>query len=201
MTLIFCWNSLAAQIIYPDNVLPTDTPKLFARGILSDGLSNRDFAISPTGDEIFFTIQQPRFALSAILHLIKTDGQWGKPEVAPFSGKWRDLEATFSPDGQYIYFSSDRPITGNAKKDFDIWRAQSPIASASKVTAPTLIMGDVGDPNVPLVNSYEWYHALRDNGVPVEFWAYPVDTHSPHDIVRKTDVYRRWVGWMAQHLK
>lgn len=124
MTLIFCWNSLAAQIIYPDNVLPTDTPKLFARGILSDGLSNRDFAISPTGDEIFFTIQQPRFALSAILHLIKTDGQWGKPEVAPFSGKWRDLEATFSPDGQYIYFSSDRPITGNAKKDFDIWRVK-----------------------------------------------------------------------------
>ena len=33
------------------------------------------------------------------------------------------------------------------------------------VKAPTLIMGDVGDPNVPLVNSYEWYHALRDNGV------------------------------------
>jgi len=124
MTLIFCWNSLAAQIIYPDNAPPTDTPKLFARGILSDGLSNRDFTISPAGDEVFFTIQQPRFALSAILHLIKTDGQWGKPEVAPFSGKWHDLEATFSPDGQYIYFSSDRPITGNAKKDFDIWRVK-----------------------------------------------------------------------------
>lgn len=45
------------------------------------------------------------------------------------------------------------------------------------VTAPTLIMGDVGDPNVPLINSYEWYHALRDAGVEVEFFAYPVDTH------------------------
>jgi hypothetical protein len=111
-----------AQVSYPGNDLPADTPKLFAKGILSDGLSNRDFAISPAGDEMFFTIQQPRFALSTILHLVKKDGQWSKPEVAPFSGRWRDLEAAFSPDGQYIYFSSDRPVTGTAKKDFDIWR-------------------------------------------------------------------------------
>jgi dipeptidyl aminopeptidase/acylaminoacyl peptidase len=83
----------------------------------------------------------------------------------------------------------------------DIWREQSPITYAHNVTAPTLIMGDVGDPNVPLLNSYEWYHALRDNGVPVEFYAYPVDTHFPKDIVRTTDVYRRWVSWMSQHLQ
>jgi dipeptidyl aminopeptidase/acylaminoacyl peptidase len=85
--------------------------------------------------------------------------------------------------------------------DHDVWRQQSPIAHASHVTTPTLIMGDVGDPNVPLINSYEWYHALRDNGVPVEFWAYPVDTHFPEDIVRTTDVNRRWVTWMVAHLK
>lgn len=96
------------------------------------------------------------------------------------------------------YFFGGSPWTA---KDRDIWREQSPIAYAHNVTAPTLIMGDVGDPNVPLVNSYEWYHALRDSGVPVEFYAYPVDTHFPKDIVRTTDVYRRWVGWMTQHLK
>ncbi|MGH8225915.1 MAG: S9 family peptidase [Gammaproteobacteria bacterium] len=86
-------------------------------------------------------------------------------------------------------------------KYWKIWREQSPITYASNVTAPTLIMGDVGDPNVPLVNSYEWYHALRDNGVTVEFYAYPADTHFPPDIVRETDVYRRWVGWMKKYLK
>ena len=82
----------------------------------------------------------------------------------------------------------------------DIWRAQSPIAYAQNVKAPTLIMGDVGDANVPLVNSYEWYHALRDNGVAVRFIAYPADTHFPEDIVQTTDVYRRWVDWMKQYL-
>jgi dipeptidyl aminopeptidase/acylaminoacyl peptidase len=95
------------------------------------------------------------------------------------------------------YFFGSTPWTAQG---WDIWRQQSPITYARNVKAPTLIMGDVGDPNVPLVNSYEWYHALRDNGVKVEFWAYPADTHFPGDIVQQTDVYRRWVDWMKQHL-
>ena len=97
-----------------------------------------------------------------------------------------------------VYFFGGSPWTA---RDYQIWRAQSPIAHARNVKAPTLIMGDVGDPNVPLVNSYEWYHALRDNGVQVEFYAYPADTHFPGDVVRTTDVYRRWVGWMTTHLR
>ena len=95
------------------------------------------------------------------------------------------------------YFFGSTPWTAQG---WDIWRQQSPIAYARNVKAPTLIMGDVGDPNVPLVNSYEWYHALRDKGVKVEFWAYPADTHFPNDIVQQTDVYRRWVDWMKQYL-
>jgi len=54
---------------------------------------------------------------------------------------------------------------------------------------------------VPLVNSYEWYHALRDNGVTVRFYAYPVDTHFPKDVVQTSDVYRRWVDWMRKYLQ
>jgi dipeptidyl aminopeptidase/acylaminoacyl peptidase len=81
-----------------------------------------------------------------------------------------------------------------------IWREQSPIRYARNVKAPTLIMGDVGDPNVPLTNSYEWFHALRDAGVETEFYAYPVDSHFPGDVVRTTDVYRRWVEWMTKRL-
>ncbi len=97
-----------------------------------------------------------------------------------------------------LYFFGGSPWSAKYR---DIWRSQSPITYAHQVKAPTLIMGDVGDPNVPLVNSYEWYHALRDNGVTVEFWAYPADTHFPGDIVQQTDVYRRWVGWMKKYLQ
>ncbi len=116
----FKWAS--AQT-YPDPHFPDDTPRIFAPGILSDGLSNRDFTISPSGDEIFFTIQQRGFLSSTIIRLVKENGKWGKPEIAPFSGTYKDLEATFTVDGKTIFFSSDRPITGTTlKKDFDIWK-------------------------------------------------------------------------------
>ena len=117
-------NGAAAQVKYPGGQFPSDTPGLFAKGILSDGLSNRDFTISPKGDEIFFTLQQPRFASSTILHMILKNGEWSKPEVASFSGRYRDLEAAFAPDGLAIYFSPDRPLSGDKTKDFDIWKVK-----------------------------------------------------------------------------
>ena len=97
-----------------------------------------------------------------------------------------------------LYFFGGSPWV---KKYWKIWREQSPIAYAPKVKTPTLILGDAGDPNVPIVNSYEMFHALRDNGVTTTFYVYPVDTHFPHDIVRTTDVYRRWINWMVKYLQ
>ncbi len=97
-----------------------------------------------------------------------------------------------------LYFFGGSPWS---KEYWDIWRDQSPIVYAKFVKAPTLIMGDAGDPNVPIVNSYEMYHALKDNGVYTEFYTYPADTHFPHDIVRTTDVFKRWINWMVKYLK
>lgn len=108
-----------------------------------------------------------------------------------------DYTVAYYQMGDTYFFGS----TPWSAEGWDMWRQQSPITYARHVKAPTLIMGDVGDPNVPLLNSYEWYHALRDNGVTVEFWAYPADTHFPGDIVQQTDVYRRWLDWMTRHLK
>jgi dipeptidyl aminopeptidase/acylaminoacyl peptidase len=64
-----------------------------------------------------------------------------------------------------------------------------------------LILGDVGDNNVPITNSYKLYHALKDNGATVQFVAYPVPGHFPSDPVRSLDVYRRWLDWLASYLK
>lgn len=97
-----------------------------------------------------------------------------------------------------LYFFGGSPWV---KQYWKIWREQSPIVYAKYVKAPTLIMGDAGDPNVPIVNSYEMYHALRDNGVHTEFYVYPANTHFPHDIVRRTDIFKRWINWMVKYLK
>ena len=127
---LFCLTNFlrAQQITYPGKELPSDTAKLFAKGILSDGLSNRDFTISPNGDEIFFTLQGQKFSSSTILHMRKENGKWSEPEVAPFSGTYRDLEATFTADGKTIFFSSDRPVNEkDSTNDFDIWKVEKKI--------------------------------------------------------------------------
>ncbi len=81
------------------------------------------------------------------------------------------------------------------------WREQSPLTYDIHATTPTLIMGDVGDNNVPITNSYKLYHALKDNGTVVQFVAYPVSGHFPSDPVRSEDVGKRWLAWLEQYLK
>jgi dipeptidyl aminopeptidase/acylaminoacyl peptidase len=77
---------------------------------------------------------------------------------------------------------------------------QSPIASAWRARAPTLIMADVGDWRVTIPQAYKLYRALSDNQVPVKFVAYPVAGHSPADPIRGRDVWRRWVDWLKVYL-
>ena len=116
---------------------------------------------------------------------------------APLTDWLMDYSISYYQDADAHLFGSS-PWTNAG---WDLWRAQSPITHVRNVKAPTLIMGDVMDSNVPLVNAEEWYHGLRDNGVTVEFYAYPETSHLPHDIVQVSDVYRRWLGWMEKYLK
>ena len=54
---------------------------------------------------------------------------------------------------------------------------------------------------MPVTQSYKLYHALKDNGVPVQFIAYPISGHFPADPVHRKDVYRRWIDWIKQHFE
>jgi dipeptidyl aminopeptidase/acylaminoacyl peptidase len=78
------------------------------------------------------------------------------------------------------------------------WR-QSPIRYAAKIETPTLILSNTGDPRVTVTQSYKLYHALKDNGVKVQFIAYPIGGHFPADPVHQRDVYRRWIDWFELH--
>lgn len=98
--------------------------------------------------------------------------------------------------GRYSFHGS--PFVGNNLRDF---RAQSPITYAAQMKTPTLIMHDTGDARVTITQGYSLYHALKDNGVPVKFVAFPVPGHAPGDPVRRMEMCRRWVEWMDQYLK
>jgi len=102
----------------------------------------------------------------------------------------------------YVY--TDVPFFGGTPwnpKYTAMWRAQSPITYAQHIHTPTLILGDIGDNNVTITNSFKMFHALRDNSVPVEFVAYPVHGHFPSDPVRSEDVGKRWLSWLDRYLR
>ena len=104
--------------------------------------------------------------------------------------------ADFNVTERYIFNGS--PYVGDNLKAYI---EQSPITYASKMKTPTLILSDTGDFRVTVTQSYQLFHALKDNGVPVRFFAYPVGGHFPSDPVRQMDVYRRWSDWLMQYLK
>ena len=90
------------------------------------------------------------------------------------------------------------PYVGDNLK---LYQSESPITYASKMKTPTLVLCDVGDYRVPIPEAYKLYHALKDNGVPVKFVAYPVLGHSPADPIRARDIWRRWTAWLEPYLK
>ena len=88
---------------------------------ISSVFSERDMAISPDGTEMMYTIVTGQHVFSSIIILKKGAKGWSAPSIAPFSGQYRDLEPAYSPDGNKIFFSSNRPVEGKSSTDFDIW--------------------------------------------------------------------------------
>ncbi len=160
--LLFIVNAAEAQKKQlPDNAyfnqpVPVDTPAIFSDGLVSDRFGNRDMAISPNGDEMFYTLQSSNGSINAIIHSNKINGKWIAPEVATFSGQYSDLEPAFSPDGSRLYFSSNRPIKDTGKrKDYDIW-------FVTKVHGEWVHPQNMGEP----VNSpkNEYYPSIAKSG-------------------------------------
>jgi dipeptidyl aminopeptidase/acylaminoacyl peptidase len=108
-------------------------------------------------------------------------------------------EAAISDGNRTSYYGmGGSPWVGDNGKLYD---EESPISAAAQIRTPTLILCDTGDFRVPITESYEMYHALKDNGVTVKFFAYPVAGHFPGDPVRTADVLTRWINWLNQYLK
>lgn len=101
---------------------PAKSPALVMPGTVSTGLFERDAALSPDGRTFAFTVLLSGRRGTIVLMERRGDA-WSKPEVAPFSGTWSDVEPAFSPDGKRLWFASDRPARpgDKEKKDVDLW--------------------------------------------------------------------------------
>ena len=157
LILLFQTTVSFAQFDYLTQPKPTQTPQIFAPGIVSTGAYERDLTISPDGKEIYWSVVGPKNLFSAIVGRKYQNGKWSDTQVAAFSGQYSDIEAAFSPDGKRLYFASNRPLDGQGKaKDFDIWfveRTATGWSEAKNIGAPI---------NTPDVDEY--YPSLTKDG-------------------------------------
>lgn len=113
--------SISSAQIKLDFKNPPAGATLLAEGLISTLINERDFALSPNGTEMYFTISTPQSTFQTIAFSTLGKDGWSKPEIVSFAGKFSDLEPAFSDDGKKMYFASNRPLSGNKPKDFDIW--------------------------------------------------------------------------------
>lgn len=107
---------------------PGMTPEIFAPGIVSSkDQEHSSLSFSPDGKELWWSLWRLPHDLDKYPQIIKyikfEDGEWNRPKVTPFSGKYRDGGPSFSPDGNRIYFYSRRPLDeeNGTMHDNDIW--------------------------------------------------------------------------------
>lgn len=136
-------------------------------------------------------------------------GGWMTSWLITHDGRWRAaVDGAAVDDNVAVVTLSDvdsympQLLRGDPWRDsgaMDRALAESPLTYADKVKTPTLIVTDAGDQRVPTPVSYEFYHAIRATGTPVELLVYPVNGHFPSDPLHAEDVYRRWIDWFRSH--
>ncbi|MGH8289990.1 MAG: TolB family protein [Steroidobacteraceae bacterium] len=88
-------------------------PRVFASGVISGPANDAAATFTPNGKTVYFFRSNGEDYDIMVSRL--NGSHWSEPEIAPFSGHWRDLEPAMAPDGSYLIFASNRPIDGSGK--------------------------------------------------------------------------------------
>jgi len=96
-------------------------PKVFAEGTVSSPFGEWATSFTPDGKTVFFCRGASYWT---ICYSKNVNGQWTRPVVAPFSGKYNDTDPFVSPDGKRIVFVSNRPLNAgeeSPQKNYHLW--------------------------------------------------------------------------------
>ena len=105
----------------------TEAPVIFGKGIISTEDDEFGTTFTPDGKTCFFCVRSPSTISSNIIVICVSrfiNGQWTQPQIASFSGKYRDFDPSISPDGSKLFFISDRPGDNKKNRDGDIWMVE-----------------------------------------------------------------------------
>jgi hypothetical protein len=101
-------------------------PEMIGEGVISTPDDEFGGTPAPDGKTLYFDKTVPAHYLYILCESHLVEGKWGKPEVLPFSGEYRDSDPVLSPDGETMFFASDRPAIPNGvdERRFQIWQVK-----------------------------------------------------------------------------
>jgi Tol biopolymer transport system component len=113
----------------------------------------------------------------------KQGGRWQDPEVASFSGRYSEVDPFPAPDGERLFYTSKRPVTGAEESgNFDIWFVDR---EGAEWSAPNHLEGPVN------TDGDEYYPAVAADGT-LYFSAARDDSRGSFDLYRSRLVDGRY---------
>lgn len=97
------------------------TVSLFARDQVSSAAPEFATSFSPDGRTAYFNRTDPTRTSFELLATILTSDGWSAPESVPFVFGGLDIDPFVTPDGNRIYFASDRPREGAPPGSASVW--------------------------------------------------------------------------------
>ena len=90
---------------------------------------------------------------------------------------------------------------GEPWTQFESFQKHSPITFVKNVTTPTLVLHGEADQRVPTSQGYEYYHALKRQGVTTRMVVYPRQPHGPTEPKFILDIMQRHLDWVDKYVR
>ena len=89
---------------------------------------------------------------------------------------------------------------GQPWEDLKLYAARSPVLQAKGVATPTLVQHGEADVRVPVSQGYEFYNAVKQQGVPVEMLVLPRQPHGPTEPRMILKIMQTNLDWFEKYL-
>lgn len=178
IAFIACSENPKSNIFFSES-LPTDVPIPFKLDLVPVGMLIHSGIFSPNLEQYYYTLSDQNFFQFTVKMIYKKGNEWSKPVNAFFNSEYNEHGMNFSPDGQYLYFSSTRP-TGidGIPETWHIWRSHKingEWSEAEFIDIPNLRQRLVSHPTISNDGSI-YFHSGTTNYADLElFYAQQVD--------------------------
>lgn len=102
----------------------TSPPRIIGPGVISTQAEEFKATVSPDNRTLMYVVTDHSFRHMTLVQAERRGTDWVTPQIATFSGIWRDGDPSFAPDGTLL-FISNRPLPGDSagklRRDFNIW--------------------------------------------------------------------------------